>query len=218
MRVESSKNSKEEVNLLLEEYRPFILACLSRAEGGYIDQSDERFSVGLNAFYEAINSYKYEKGHFLPFCEKIIGRRLIDYNRKRTSLEKNVISFENHYSTNSEEYIDPYEALDRNMDIKSEVIALQSLMKEWGLTFESIYKNSPRQDKLKEQYKEIVREIYKHDDIVAAVMAKRYLPTKRVSDITGFHIKKIERSRDMVILMLLILNNDLKNIAEFIGI
>lgn len=49
---------KEKVNLLIEDYQPFILNTISNLKNEYIQvENDEEFSIGLMAFNEAMQRY-----------------------------------------------------------------------------------------------------------------------------------------------------------------
>ncbi|MDR0470053.1 MAG: hypothetical protein LBH09_08795, partial [Peptococcaceae bacterium] len=68
-RAEAAKQSKDEMERLIEEFRPFIHARVSRyALQSGPDQREEMYSAALIAFYEAIQNYDIEKGHFFTFA------------------------------------------------------------------------------------------------------------------------------------------------------
>ena len=57
-----------------------------------IAYSDE-FSIGLQAFNEALDAYQSDKGaSFLYFAKMVINRRVIDYIRKIKNSTKNTLS------------------------------------------------------------------------------------------------------------------------------
>lgn len=50
-RVEAIKNNEEEINLFVEEYKPFIAACTQKVVGRYVAYGqDDELSIALMAF------------------------------------------------------------------------------------------------------------------------------------------------------------------------
>jgi RNA polymerase sigma factor (sigma-70 family) len=82
-RAVESKTDPVKKEKLIEDYIPFILSCAQKATGRYIDTAnDEEFSVALEAFSEAIESFNIEKGTFLSFSNQVIKNRLPDHRRR----------------------------------------------------------------------------------------------------------------------------------------
>ena len=82
-RAVAAKQSKDEADKLIEAFKPFLYgkaAKYSLADDEY--QREEMFSVAMIAFYESIQSYNSEKGHFFPFANDVVSKRIIDYIRK----------------------------------------------------------------------------------------------------------------------------------------
>jgi RNA polymerase sigma factor len=93
--IQRIKDGDEELReRFIEDYKPFILGCISRQMNAYVDtQNNEEFSIGLIAFNEAIDRYDRTKGEsFFGFAELVIKSRLISYKRKEMKSSK-VIPF-----------------------------------------------------------------------------------------------------------------------------
>ncbi|NYC94378.1 sigma factor [Clostridium acetobutylicum] len=68
-RIQKAKESKEELNRLIQEYKPFIASLLQKKTGKYLQYGyDDELSIGMIAFEEAVESYDRNKGKFLSFC------------------------------------------------------------------------------------------------------------------------------------------------------
>ena len=67
-KVEKIRESEDEINRFVEEYKPFIASCTEKVTGRYVRYGeDDELSIALLAFVEAVRSYKIDKGNFLPF-------------------------------------------------------------------------------------------------------------------------------------------------------
>ena len=98
-----AQNDKTLLEKFISEYEPFIMHLSHKIVGSYISRSDDQWSVSLLAFNEAVKSYSFEKGSFIPFAEKVIRRRLYDYIRKQSNLSSEVLVNPHAFENNSEE-------------------------------------------------------------------------------------------------------------------
>ena len=59
---------KLEREKLIEEYIPFIIKTISSLTNRYVEsENSEEYSIGLEAFNEAIDRYEAKKGSFIAF-------------------------------------------------------------------------------------------------------------------------------------------------------
>ena len=87
-RVLFAKQSGKERELLLTEYRPFIIsAVLSVCPTG----GDAVFQTGFIAFTQAIELYEKEKGSFLSLAKTVIKRKVVDFIRKEKGIRDEVV-------------------------------------------------------------------------------------------------------------------------------
>ncbi|HHW08051.1 MAG TPA: RNA polymerase subunit sigma, partial [Clostridia bacterium] len=94
-RVLRIQNKQEEMEPLIREYKPFILATARKCSSkSYITEQDDEYSVALLAFAEAIRGYRQDKGSFLSFAKRIIQMRCIDYYRKSKREEEGLASLD----------------------------------------------------------------------------------------------------------------------------
>lgn len=70
-RVEDIKGNDEEINKLVEEYKPFIASCTEKFTGKYVTYGDcDELSIALIAFVESIEFFDSSKGNFLSFAQE----------------------------------------------------------------------------------------------------------------------------------------------------
>ena len=88
---------------LIIENEFFIISTTSKATNKYINKSDDEWSIALNAFNEAVNSYNMDKGSFYSFAELVIKRRIIDYLRKESKRSSEILVDSYEFHGNDEE-------------------------------------------------------------------------------------------------------------------
>lgn len=82
-RVEKAKKNHEELNKLIEDYKPFIASILHKKTGKFLEYGyDDELTIGMMAFKEAIEAYDKSKGKFLTFAKRVIILRNIDHYKK----------------------------------------------------------------------------------------------------------------------------------------
>lgn len=223
-RVEQIKDNDKEINKLVEEYKPFIAACVEKATGRYVTYGkDDELSIALLAFVEAIKSHDSMKGSFLSFAQSVIKRRLIDYYRKEKK-NSNVISLNEYYSNDEEDERDLSigESLDKYWEREiSEYrrLELEELKKEllkWDITFFQLAEASPKHDKTKRLYAEIIKFLLSQPELIQQIKNKRYLPIAEIEKGLSIPRKKIERARKYILAVLIIATGDYQYIKDFI--
>lgn len=225
-RAEKIKNNQDEINKLIDEYKPFIASCVERVTGRYVRYGeDDELSIALIAFVEAINSYDISKGNFLAFAQNVIKRRLIDYYRKEKK-HNNVISLNEHSGEDEEHEIDlsADEAIER---FSSETISeyrrleLEELKKElsgWDISFFELIDISPKHDKTRKIYSDIIKYILNNPELLKQIKQKKYLPIAEIEKNTGIPRKKIERARKYILAVTIILSGDYQYIKSYIDL
>jgi RNA polymerase sigma factor len=225
-RAEKIKNNQDEINKLVDEYRPFIASCVEKVTGRYVRYGeDDELSIALLAFVEAINSFNISKGNFLAFAQNVIKRRLIDYYRKEKK-HSNVVSLSECVRDDEDHEIDHStdEAIER---FSSETISeyrrleLEELKKEldgWGITFFELVDISPKHHKTRKIYSEIIRYILSNPELLKQIKQKKYLPIAEIEKNTGIPRKKIERARKYILAVTIILSGDYQYIKSYIDL
>lgn len=227
-RVASIKGNDEEINELLENYKPFIASCVEKVTGRYVKYGvDDELSIGLIAFAEAINSYDITKGSFLSFSQNVIKRRIIDYYRKEQR-HKNVVLL-SEYTEDSEhengkidfslkqsiqEHSDKEISEYRRMEIEE----LKSELEGWDISFSELAGVSPKAQKTRKAYKEIVKYILSAPDMVEFIKQKKYMPVADIQKATGIPRKKIERARKYVLALMIINTGDYQYIRDYVDV
>jgi RNA polymerase sigma factor len=225
-RAEAAKQSKDEMERLIEEFRPFLHARVSRyALRSEPDQREEMYSAALIAFYEAIQNYDIEKGHFFTFANRVVCERIIDYIRGIYRQKGRTVSLdeqdEDQRSTQSAAIIElsvrSYDTQRKQEQLVDEIEQFKSELTTWGITMDSLTKQSPKHQKLREAYRKAVADLSQSTDIVQTIQLKRYFPIKAASEITGLPQKKLERARTFILASLIIRLGDYSCLSDYVS-
>ena len=210
-----AKNNDDEINLLIQKYKPFIASELSKVKNKSVDSSDELMTTGMLAFAEAVKSYNQDKGAFITLAKTIIRQRVIDHYRKEKS----------NFSYNTMD-VDEFE-----MDAKSINIYHTQIEKEkrveviheykeelscWNIDFIELTKASPKSKKLKDLYKEMGRYIYNNFEILDDVKKNKRLPIQILSEVYSINRKKIERGRSFIIACIVLMDPKFKCLSDYV--
>jgi len=225
-RVVEAKASSDAIGKLIIEFEPFMQGVTSK----YCQQfsfglRDELYSVVLVAFYEAIQKFEAQKGHFLPFSKQVIHARVIDYmrpimrNMGRTiavdyqSTEKQSTDTAL-YEVSTSKYIDEQVSINVQDEIEQFAFELSS----WGISITELSKNTPKHKKLVKSYRDVIKLIYEDKNIVDTIRYKHYYPRKEIQRLTGLSLKKIEHSRTYVLASFIILMGDYEYLSEYVPV
>ena len=221
-KIKSAKLNDDELNILVSEYKPFIVSEIEKFRGKYIFQNDEFITSGMMAFAEAVKSYKEEKGSFIPFARKVIKLRLIDFYKKEYRYKKK------EYLTAQED--DDVEEIynDKSLDLyitsketeirKEEIQEFKKKLEKYGITLSEREKISPKREHLKQiSYKSA---LYINEDnmLLEGFLKSGKIPITAISNSLNVNRKKIERGRKYIIALLIIINGDFEYIKSYISL
>ncbi|MCL1982255.1 MAG: sigma-70 family RNA polymerase sigma factor [Clostridiales bacterium] len=224
-RAVSAKEIKDEMEGLIEEFSPFMHSRVAKySMRTDYDRREELFSTALMAFYEAIQRYEIEKGHFFPFANRVVCTRIIDHIRKiyrhegqTVSLDEDASEQPTAQSTAVEEIsVRAYTADRRQEMLVEEIEQFKSELATWGITMDSLAKSSPKHKQLLDEYRMAVAKIHQAPDIVQTIQLKRYFPVKTIAEITGLPQKKLERARTFILASLIIKMGDYDLLSDYV--
>jgi len=224
-RVEKIRDCEEEINNLIEEYKPFIASCTEKATGKFVRYGeDDELSIALIAFVEAIKAYDSTKGSFLSFAQNVIRRRLIDYYRKEN--RNSNVTYLNEYIDDEGEQesdlsirqtISEYSSSLINEYRKLEIEELKVELSEWGISFFDLAKTSPKHKRTKKLYSEVMQFVLSRPDLIDQLRKKKQLPITEIEKYLNIPKKKIERARKYIIAAIIIMTGDYQYIKEYIS-
>ncbi|MFX3623687.1 MAG: RNA polymerase sigma-I factor [Ectobacillus sp.] len=214
--LQAGKGDKES---FIDQYRPFIKKAVSSVCRRYITEQDDEYSIGLLAFYNAMEQYSYKKGKsFFAFAELVIKRSIIDYIRKEARHNlvflKEEVQREN--SLDMERSLAEYVTEIENESRKEEIFHFQKVLEEFKISFSDLAKDSPKHRDTREHLVEIARIVVKDEAMIEELFRKKKLPLKQLESKVRVSRKTLERNRKYIIAMCIIFINDYAYIKEYI--
>jgi RNA polymerase sigma factor len=224
--IERIHQGEEELrNELLQKYRPFVAMVTSKVCKRYIHQShDEEFSVGFEAFNEAISQYSSDKGSsFLSFADLVIRRRVIDFMRKNKQ-RASFVSFDESADPESPEYnvwdvqvaLEQYHA-EREADMRrEEILHYRERLLEFDIELEALPEYTPRHVDARNNMISIARMIAENKQLRDAFLEKKKIPVKYLLRFISFSRKTIERNRNYIVAITLIFIENYQYLRSYI--
>lgn len=207
----------------IKEYEVFILHTAHKSAGRYITKRDDQWSVALSAFHEAVNSYDFNKGAFLPFAATVIKRRLYDYSRKESRHDCEVL-IDSYTIENDIEEADisiKYEvmtktAANQESDAKLEIQMISETLKEYGITFLELTETSPKAGKTKAVCGSAVLYLTQNPLLLNEMRRTKTLPLKIIEKNKSLPRKVLERHRKYIIAGAEIISGDYPILSEYL--
>lgn len=224
-RIIEVKNNNDDINVFIEEYKPFIISTTSKILKRYIDyHNDEEYSIALMAFSEAITNYKEDKGSFLSFAQRLIKLRLIDnYRKESRHKDVNFTQLALTEDDESEQLINKNSVENHQLEgidylRKLEIDEFSKELLEYGISFIDLVKVSPKWGSTRNLYNNLIKESIKSPIIMEALVKKKILHIKELEKITEVPRKKIERARRYMVAVLIILIGDYEYLRDYINL
>ncbi|ERK28493.1 RNA polymerase sigma-I factor [Clostridium intestinale] len=219
------KNNNEDINIFIEQYRPFIISATSKILKRYIDYyNDEEYSIALMAFSEAIQSYKVDRGDFLSFAQRLIKLRLIDnYRKHNRQKEAKLSGLEELEDEIKAQYIDKaslenYKQEGIDYLRKLEIEQFSKELVEYDISFDDLIKVSPKWKSTKVVYNALIKEAIKNPLVMKSFTKNKILNIKELEKVTNIPRKKIERARRYIVAVLIILIGDYEYLRDYISL
>lgn len=215
--------SPEKIERFIADNQAYINSKVSRYGAGLTSLSrDELHSIASLAFYEAMRTYKIGRGHFYPFADMVIKRRIIDEVR-RSSRNSDIQTIT--LDEDAEEYGQSRPVQDASIEnfkkevsrnlLAEEIDAYTKELNEWGISFSALVDHSPHHSIVRELYNTIIRAVMEDEGLLKVILEKKYYPVKKIQEISRIPRKKIERSRIYVISVIIALTGDYEVLTEY---
>lgn len=222
----TAKESLEEKNRFLEENQCRILKLTGKIWKKNISLSDDEYAIGLKAVSDAIDSYNPAKGNFWSYAAVIIKNRLIDRRRATTKYDQEILVSGNVLDGTSdyddEEYLIQEEVLEKKSistenNLKLEIEALSQELARYNISFFDLAASSPKAQKTRNKCCEIIKAFFLPPPLLEAMEKKRRFPGTEICKRVKKAKKCVERYKNYLICIVLIIKGDYPGIGEYIS-
>lgn len=204
------EKDKEKINLLIEDYQPFILNTISNLKNEYIQvENDEEFSIGLMAFTEAMQRYDQSKGSFLSYAQLVINSRIKTFWKNEQKNKHHSIDELENSTLNS---INSHEEI----NLKEEISLFEEELKIFGIDFDDLIDNSPKHIDTRERAVDIAVKTSSKEDLVSHLYEKKRLPITKISESFLVSVKIIKKSKLFITATIIAIVNNYFGITTWI--
>ncbi len=197
-------------NDFINQYKPFILSSVSKSTGMYVRSEDsDEFSVGLEAFNEAIDKYEAEKGSFIAFAGLVIRSRVTDYLRKENRY---------HGSVESNEEILLNTNTRVNEDLVAEVTSFKNALSHFGISMELLADEAPKHEKTKREVIGLGKNISENEIILKRLYESKKLPMAAIMKVYKTTKKRLKTYRNYIIGVVIIFKERLDIMKTYLAV
>lgn len=212
---------------LIRDYMPFVLKTASAATRRFlVVGQDEEVSVALQAFDEALMAYTSPKPGFVAFAATVIRRRLIDYFRKEK--RRNEAPFSSLVNDDDDDWPETLGALEANpnwekvLERRDEMDRWRELLHQYGLSLERVVKRTPKHVDARERAIRLAALVAENDELRGKLVSSHKLPVDDIIRIVGDSVpvskKTIERQKDYITAVAVMLSFDFPTLQEFLDV
>jgi RNA polymerase sigma factor len=210
-KVELAKVDKRILNALVLEYIPFIKKNISTVLHNGEARRDALTDAML-AFVHAVMTYKQEAGTFVSYAATVIRNRLINAAKKERLFQKRFFLFsmiENETQEweqgVSERFYDFAEE-QRNIDMERDEV--DAVFARYGFDWNTLAKKCPKQERSRRACFVIARKIMRIPSLYNPVINTCQLPLAELVTKYGFSKKHLEKYRQYIIALIILLKGD----------
>lgn len=203
------------INQWIKEYNPFILSTVSNIKNEYIHiENDDTYSIALMAFVEAIDRYDILRGAFLPFCRMVISSRVNSHlksENKHHHLSIDILEDNPLDKMTSESYHQ------RDHYLSDEIILLEKNLKQFNIPLKTLASAGPKHSDTKQTLISAAKRIQSDPILMSLLYQKGRLPITKIAEQFLLSIKTLKTYKFYIIAVILIIENDLVGIKEWIN-
>jgi len=204
------------INQWIKQYNPFILSTVSAIKNEYIHiENDDTYSIALMAFVEAIDRYDILRGSFLPYCRMVISSRVNSHLKSESKHRHLSIDIpENNLLDKMTS--DAYHQ--RDTCLSDEILLLEKKLKPFNIPFKILASVGPKHSDTKQTLISAAKSIQSDPILMSLLYQKGRLPITKIAEQFLLSIKTLKTYKFYIIAVILIIENDLVGIKEWIQI
>lgn len=224
-KVLKAQNDSELTNKLIAAHEGFIRKCMIDQQKASGARFDDEMTVAMLAFHEALNKYDSSKGKFLTFAKMVITRRMVDeYRRQLRQIPEGTKSMDEPYSEEEDGNrpyeakvsVESYEREVKRADLQLEIAQYNELLAHFNLTFGDLVEVSPKQERLREEYKMVAQWLKTQPNLMAGLYKDKRLPMTEILKNCQADKKRLERGRGYIIALVVLMDSDLDLIKSYL--
>lgn len=200
----------EDRNSFIENNMEFIYKTASFICKKKLDKNnDEEYSVAIEAFNKACETFSEDRGNFLSYAKVVIRNKLIDFFK--SSSKSPILYFdseEGEREMHNNISLDQYDMeLERKNRI-DEINLYKKYLEQYDIDFFTLSKSSPSHKDTRNEILNVAISCVRDKYIMKKLEEKKRLPALEIMKLTNKNRKFIEKWRRYLISLIVILSND----------
>lgn len=218
--IAEAKRDKKAAGELIEHYMPFIKKQAAAFEIPFIEYED-RLSIAMLAFLTSIRQYSDEKGGFLALAALNIRNRIIDEYRRQARYQKKLLPLYSEEEHEVEERLSNmarirYDREEERQMLAEEIEEYTKELKQHEISFAALLSVCPKQERARKQCMAAAWAARNNEKHMEHFKKTGRLPNKELALELGISVKTIEKHRQYIIAILILLAGDFPAIATYL--
>ncbi len=206
----------------LEQGLPFIRREVRRFTRSFFVDQEEEFSIAMEAFDQAIDSFRPDRGvPFEAYARLLIRNRLVDESRRRQRTPTTVSLSESPTEDGlalEETLADPGSGrVQDDLEYKEAVFQLELDLSRFGLDLAGVAGRFPKHLDSRLSCIRVARCLSEDELLHGRMMQESRLPGTELSRRCGIPLKTVERNRASIVLLALLMRSELRLIHTYIA-
>ncbi|OJV63215.1 MAG: hypothetical protein BGO41_11025 [Clostridiales bacterium 38-18] len=194
----------------IKENMNFIIYTTSKQLGRYLSlENDEEFSVALEAFNDAIDTYEEGVSKFETYATTVIRNRLIDFHRSGVK-----------YKTMSQSWDEDLEepmAPETDLILKIEIEAFGKRLGDFNVSFDELVDASPDHEDTRVKAIEVGEESSKDETVIEFLYKTLKLPVMAIVKVVKTTRRFVYAHKTFILSVILIFHEEFPSLKEWIG-
>lgn len=201
MMISEEEISLENLDMLAERHKGFIIRTVSALTGRYVSiEHDDAYIIALEGFAEAAAKYDSNKGSFLGFAKLVMESRLKNHLVKE-SRAAGMLSLDE-LRESGWDFEDRISEEERRL--KEEIEAYRQQLAYFNLDFEVLADTAPKHRDTRENALRISEKTSRDSQTVSLTWQKRKLPVRAVARLAEVTEKVVKTSKNFILAALII--------------
>ncbi len=190
----------------INKHMPFIVKTVADYTNRYVEiENSEELSIALEAFYDAMNNFKEEKGNFYSYSKKVITNRLIDNSRKNNKIL--TVSFDMADVPDNQSF-------EEDSILRQELEYYEKQLALFSIDFEMLFKYSPKHKESRNNVFKLASDLAKDEDIVDRLFATKRLPITEIITKYNFSKKVLKRHKFTIISIIIAYKYNVSSVIQ----
>ena len=207
--IEDAQKNRDQREQFIKSHMGFIIHTTSEHIGRYLSiENDEAFSIALEAFNDAIESYDAGISKFETYATTVIRNRLTDAYRKNKRGVQTVAL--------DDQMAEHLSAPQPDDELRMEIAEFKTMLSKFGLTFEHLVKSSPKHKDSRDKAVEIGKASAEQDTIVTALFKQLKLPVKEILETIKTTRRFLYLHRVFITAVILVFSQDFTRMRQWV--